>query len=445
MSTTGFNKFFFIAALFWFLAACSIPPLFHIQNPPAGWDVDVYHHAIDSLRAGRDPYLDGIAVQRARHAEMLLQPERMPPYTYVYSPLTLPILGLIARIPLYTTGVVYWSIYCLAMIVLPCTLLFASQPRERNLFLLLAPAAPFFPGLIQTNVFFSGNIAYILYALTFAAAVLGWKRNLWWPFYLVVLFASACKAPLLTLLLLPVFSVRKHWIPAGITAALGLGLFFVQPLLWPALMSHYLEAVELQFSFNHDFGVSAAGVLGEFLFLHGHSYSFICTIFYLLYATAVFLSLWRLSRAYFAGRFTLQQFLPTLLVGVILLNPRVKEYDVAAVALPMAYLLWRTFHYITPSPRRASTELCLFFIAINAVGMSFSADVWRPVEMLLLSGLYISGAWMLTYPKSSQSRWSWQSARPEEVLSLAHVDENSSTAVRSRSPSAILSHRSQPS
>src|SRR6201999_375654 len=105
-----------------------------------------------------------------------------------------------------------------------------------------------------------GNIAYILYGAVLAAAFLGWKKNLWWCFYVVVLFAACVKAPLLSLALLPALSARKQWLPTTATVAAGLLLFACQPLIWPALFKHYLEAVELQFSFNQDFGCSPAGL-----------------------------------------------------------------------------------------------------------------------------------------------------------------------------------------
>ncbi len=44
-------------------------------------------------------------------------------------------------------------------------------------FALLAPAAIFFPGLLQNDVFFSGNVACILYALVLLGAVVGWRAG----------------------------------------------------------------------------------------------------------------------------------------------------------------------------------------------------------------------------------------------------------------------------
>ncbi len=72
----------------------------------------------------------------------------------------------------------------------------AAEPEERPIFALLAPAAIYFPGLIETKVIFSGNLVYILYGLVFATAWLGWRRGAWSWFYLATLSASCFKAPL---------------------------------------------------------------------------------------------------------------------------------------------------------------------------------------------------------------------------------------------------------
>ncbi len=141
----------------------------------------------------------------------------------------------------------------------------AVEDSERRYFIYFAPVAAFFPGLLANGTILGGNIAYILYALVLLAAVVGWRRGSWHWFYLAVLAASCVKAPLLSLVAIPVLSARRQWIPAGITTAAGAAFFAMQPLVWPTLFKHYLQAVELQFSYNHDFGSSPAGLFSEIL------------------------------------------------------------------------------------------------------------------------------------------------------------------------------------
>ena len=69
----------------------------------------------------------------------------------------------------------------------------------------------------------------------------------------------------------------------------------------------------------------------------------VCLIFYLCYAIPLFALLFALSRRYLQGSFTLRQWAPVLLVGVILFNPRILEYDVAPITLPLTLIAWRFF------------------------------------------------------------------------------------------------------
>ena len=378
-----------IAVVFWLLALASLP----ILMPPPGWDLRVYVNAIHSLQAGHDPYADGIAVQRAFHNRIGAHSIWPPPFTYVYSPLTLPLLRLIGKIPLDFSGTVYWLLFAAGFLAMVLVTLGAAEPAERPVFALVAPAAIFFPGLLETKVIFSGNLVYILYGLTLATAWLGWRRGTWSWFYLATLGASCFKAPLLTLLMIPALSARRQWLPACATAAIGLALFAVQPLIWPSMFGNYLEAVSLQFSYNHDFGLSPAGLLGNILFQRQLPYSAASTACYIAYAAPTLGVLVYLARRYFAGQISLQRWIPVMLLGVILLNPRIKEYDVALLSVPMAMILWR-FVGRGRTPLQTGIAAFVFLAAVNAVGATAEV-MWKLTEGILLVGLFIAGTWDL--------------------------------------------------
>src|ERR1700728_2288589 len=90
---SGFNRYLpAIAVIFWVCAIITAVIWFFIPSAASGWDLHVYANAIHSLRIGHDPYLDGIAVQRAFHAHLAEHPNAAPPFSYVYSPITLPLL-----------------------------------------------------------------------------------------------------------------------------------------------------------------------------------------------------------------------------------------------------------------------------------------------------------------------------------------------------------------
>jgi len=376
-----------VAAIFWILAFASIPGWISIDRP--GWDVSVYLKAIHSMQAGHDPYADAMAVQDAFHRDLASHPNAAAPFSYVYSPITLPLLRPIGAVPVWLSGTVYWFLYAVCALCLVWVGMQAVEDSERNGFLLIAPAALFFPGLLQHDVILSGNVAIILYALVLLGAVLGWRRGHWYWCYLAILLASCYKAPLLILAAIPALSARRQWLPAGIAVAAGFALFAVQPLVWPSLFHHFLQAVNLQFSYNRDFGCSPAGLLSNLLVDRGISYSIAGTVIYLLYAVPVFAVLLHLSRRFLDGRFSLRQWIPVLLLGVFLLNPRLIEYDIVPLALPMALIGWRFLARYYP-PTRA----ILYLVSIVAIGNVFAAQNyghWKQVEGIFLIVFFVAG------------------------------------------------------
>jgi hypothetical protein len=250
------------------------------------------------------------------------------------------------------------------------------EQQERRYLMFFAPAAVFFPGLLVNGIILSGNAAYILYGAVLATALIGFRRGQWRWCYLAILIASCFKAPLLSLAALPLLSARRQWLPAAITTVAGVALFAIQPLLWPSLFHNFLDAVELQFSFNRDFGVSPDGIFSGILFDRGIPYSPACLFFYLLYAVPVFAVLFYFSRKFLRGHLSLPQWIPVMLLGVILLNPRLIEYDLAPLALPLAVIGWRFFSSRASVP---ITVACLG--AIFAVTNFIAFDDWSASKL----------------------------------------------------------------
>ncbi len=362
-----------------------------------GWDVDIYRAGMHSLRAGHDPYIDATSVQRLFHEQLLANPKLLlaqdPPFSYVYSPMTLPLLRLIAAIPGWLSGGAYCVLYFAAALAQVWVTFRAVERSERPYFRYLAPVAIFFPGFLANATIMSGNVAYLLYAMVLVAAVLGWQRGIWRWFYLATLAASCVKAPLLSLVVIPILSARRQWLPVVCTGAAGIALFAVQPVVWPTLFRHYLEAVDLQFRFNRDFGCSPAGLFGDVLYSHGIAYSPASMIFFVAYAIPLFALLIYLSRLYLRGSFSLAQWMPVMLVGVILLNPRIMEYDTAPIALPLALIAWRLLARWTRPPRRIAC-LSLLFLAANSVG-TLSWNIRKLTDGPLLILFFGAGVWNL--------------------------------------------------
>lgn len=375
---------------FWILVFAAMPVWIAVDT--SGWDVVIYHSAMNALAMGHDPYSDATAIQKLIHTQGL-QPGQEPPYSYVYSPVTLPLLRLISRGPATFSAACYWVVYVAALLTQVWIGLMATMRAEKKYFLWIAAVTPFFPGFLGSGIVLGGNVAVILYAAVFFTALIGWKSDTWRWFYLAVICASCVKAPLLGLLAIPVLSARKQWIPAGAAALAGIALFALQPLIWPSLFRHYLEAVDLQFRYNRDFGMSPAGLFSGVLWDHKLPYSPASFIFFLGYAVPLFVFLVYLSRQFQQRAFSLKEWIPLLMVGVILLNPRIMEYDVAPLALPMALIAWRVIARIA-RPHRTLVVFSLFFVACNLFAF-LGWERWKIAEGALLVVFFVAGSWDL--------------------------------------------------
>jgi hypothetical protein len=393
-----FSGYRWVPFVFWVLAFAAIP-VWNASFPGLDNDAKIYLNTIHSIHAGHDPYADGIATTTAFHNQPVQSPNAQPLNPYIYSPITLPLLRLIGSFPtaLYIWG--YWLIYAAGALAQIWVGMQATEPKERRVFVFLAPAAPFFPGLLQTSTLMCGNIAYILYGLVFVAAFLGWRRGRWHWFYLAVLAASCCKIQLLSLLAISILSTRKQWLPACTTAFAGVALFVMQAWLWPSYFHNYLHVIELQLSYNHDFGSSLAGLYSMILLNAGLPYSTASMIFYILYALLILGVLLYLSRKFLGGKFPLKQWIPVMVTGVILLNPRIQEYDYAPVTLFMALILWRCMASLT-SPARAIISSFLFFAIVNVIAVLIapidtSSFYLKCIQCFLLAGAFAAGCWNL--------------------------------------------------
>jgi hypothetical protein len=378
-----------LALVFWICAAVTVVVWALQPGYVVGWDLNVYKAAMASLQKGHDPYSDAMAIQQVFHAQGPHPPGTPTPFSYVYSPLTLPLVALFGWLPLWLAAGIYWLAYLAATAAVLLVAWWAVEPKERRVFALLIPAAVFFPGMLQNDVLFSGNLAYILYALVAVGAWLGWTRGKWWPFYIAVLIASCFKAPLLSLVAIAPLSARRQWIPAAATGVAGVVLFAMQPHIWPSLFHHYLEAVELQFSYNHDFSSSPAGLTADALY-DVIPYQITSAVMYGI-TTLVFGGiLLVLRKRFLAGKIRLRHWVPLVMLGAVLLNPRIMEYDVAPLTVFMTLLWWRFFN--AGSTRgRAIVLMSVAFLAANA----FAAVTWRPAACVVAVATFFAGSWNL--------------------------------------------------
>jgi hypothetical protein len=219
--------------------------------------------------------------------------------------------------------------------------LLLAKPGEHLFLASIAPLSLLFPGWILFPTVLGGNIAFLLYGLIFGTFWLAWKRDLWLWFYAAVILASCVKMPYLVYLAVPLLCRRRKLFPVSIAAACGVGLFATQKLIWPELFRSYMLAVNHMFTFNNDFGASPAGRFGATLEAHTSHYAAWGTAIYLMSAAVVFGLLLYLATGYKKGLLTDEQWFPVMLTGVLLLNPRINEYDLIPVTIMMALIACR--------------------------------------------------------------------------------------------------------
>ena len=376
------------ARLYWALAILGM--MAWIAADPPGWDLDVYRKAVSSFQSGHDPYQDEIAGTGDYARNLSAEYGGGASLYYVYSPVTLQIVAVTDKFRI--SRLLYWLVYAGCVLAIVLVAASAITTRDPRYAALVPPAALFFPGLLVNGTLLSGNVAIILYGLVYAGAAIGWRKNRWLPFYVAVLLCSLFKLPMLGLLAIAVFSAPKQWIPASVTAVVALSGFAAQSYFFPILFRHQLQAVDHLFSFNRDVGCSPAGIFAGLLFDHGAPYFPLAPLFFLVYALPICAILYRLSKRFLAGDLLFAEWMPVLLVGVTLLNPRLLEYDVLPITIPLALIAIRSAHR-APCPKLAALMLCGLWLAANsAVFASHRTLRWKQVECVILCALFILGS-----------------------------------------------------
>jgi hypothetical protein len=313
-----------------------------------------------------------------------------------YSPLfMIPALGVARLLPLGLTIMIFGLAYFSGWLAQLWVGMQFATPKERKILRYAAPVIAFFPGLLINDVIVSGNLAYILYGLMLASAALGWKRGRWIWFYLAVLASSCVKVQLLTMLAIPLLCGKRQWVRTMITGAAGLGLYALQFRIWPQAFHVYVNTLKVMSQSRRDFGCGPAGNLARVLQIMGVPYEKPAIVLYVVFALAMFVLLLWLSRLYHAGRVRFASWAPVMLLGVVLLNPRILAYDVAAVSLPMALVAWRSLRGVGRTSRRPVLfGFAIAMLALNVFAASDNRATILPDElllMLLMLGIFAAG------------------------------------------------------
>jgi hypothetical protein len=371
-----------------------------------GWDSVVMWNAIQTLGHNGDPYAEGIQRQQIFHLHQISGLSEQRPFVYVYSPLTLPVIRQLKVFPFWLLATIYTGVVAFGYLLQLWAGFQMATESERRWLTLALPFLVFFPGLLNSDIVMSGNIAYPVYGLILATAVMGWKRGRWHWYYIAVVLASLFKIPFLTLLAFPILVGKRQWLPACGAAAAAALVYITQALLWPSLFRENLLTVHLDFEYERDFGLSPSGILGTKMWSLGQAHLPVVLITYLVFTTMVGIILLYLAHLVKQSVISNEVFLPLAIVGTVLLSPRIKEYDVAAITIPILLVIYRALHFAWnrnllrrsfPSfsamhriSKGAIIAVSGLFLILNVIA-GIGSD-WSPTESVILTGAFIFGS-----------------------------------------------------
>ncbi len=290
-------------------------------KPQFGWDLDVYIAAARALAAGLDPY--DSAVLHAMGVEPVLH--------FTSPPLIAWILGLFGRVAPWLMGPLLSTLTLVALTATPMLLARLFYPR--------LPAA----GVVAIGASFAGfhcagvtalfavNMGTLLYLPIIATLADGLLRRRWTAFHIAVAIATVFKPFYAAFWLAPVlahgFNFRQARVGAIAACASAAG-YLLPALLTPTQFNAWLDRLSLQTLGSADVGESAFGAAFTTHWPADHPLA--PYLVHLLFAAALVGLAATIRRPHVRWA--------ALLVGVILINPRMKEYDQAIAAVPLVYL-----------------------------------------------------------------------------------------------------------
>ena len=288
-------------------------------------DLPVYSHAVQTWLAGHSPYDASLS-----------------PLFFLYPPVFLYVAGLLSHlVPEHSGALVYAAVLIAAACAIPLVLAryFFRMPWLSPLFaLLLFFASPRFTGVLAMC---SMNIASILYCLAFLGAVPGLRRNRWEWFYLAVFLAAMVKINFLVLLLLPLLAGRGQWPRSVGCGAAVIAANLGERVIWPELYAGYEWSLEQGILLNQQFGYGPFGILASYHHKRhigaGTVAYIVAGVFAILLLSSMFALRRRLARI--GNLADNGVWLALVLAVIILVNPRVMQYD-ADIALLAGFVLW---------------------------------------------------------------------------------------------------------
>lgn len=340
----------------------------------------IYKDAISDWLSGLDPY-------RTIHRAL----------RFVYPPVFLYAGGWLARI---FPGLIGWYLYILVIVVstlaLPVVLarFYFCQPWLTPAFAILIFLAE--PRLTGVLALANGNIAAVLYLVTFLAAVPGLRANRWTLFYVAVFAGALVKFPFLLLLLLPLLTGVRQWRNSGVCVGAVVLAYLLQKFAVPDLYSGYKWSVDQQLTVMNHYGY---GVLGIVAGLQNKLYGKVGVLPSVLSVlfTGIQIAVLFVLRPRIQEPTRNPLWLALVVLSTIFASPRLLEYD-ADVALFAAYVIFA----LVLQTRRLLTLLIILFLPSLIVSHLIKAQTLVGCYETLVLLLAFAGAFAVLWRRHAK-------------------------------------------
>jgi hypothetical protein len=307
---------------------------------------------------------------------------------FIYPPIFVFVGSWMARA---LTPVLGWKIYLITSMgsVLGTPLVLAHAYLRR---LGWADALTMFllsPFALTEQVFFGANISSAFYFFALLAGAVGVAQNRWLWFYLVIVLAAAVKVTFLLLLLLPLLAGIGQITSSVVTTSMTCSIYLLQKIMIPGIYQQFRVALFNQTFTARNYGYAPFGVTANLL-TRFHVVAYVIPgAIQITFALSILLTMLWLRHRMRSGRVPLRddRWLALIIIAIVLINPRMFDYDVTTGLVPAYFLLvanWRS----PVALLLAAISLSGFFIGHGAIGFLF----------VLLSGFVVGAGSLATRP-----------------------------------------------
>jgi hypothetical protein len=367
--------------------------LLHRHDLTVGWleDLPIYKAALHAYMQGVNPYA---VTHRLMH--------------FVYPPIVLACISFLARImPGESEWVLIIGIHIMCVLAAPLVL--ASYYLRRPwltpaMALLIWLAEPLYTGV---RALFSANIAPSLYLFALLAAIPGIRRNRWYWFYVVVFLAGMVKATMILLLLFPLLAGTQQWLPSTLTVVAVAAINKVQQMFMPGFYADYKASLLQQVTGlrMYGYGVFGTAAVVEQKVHHdqvGISSYAVHILFAVILLAFLFLLRRRGANALRIANATPDAavlWLGLIVMGFVMVNPRVLHYDI--------YLaLFAAFVVLATTLRLHGWKLLLLLLLLFLPGLLalphsrpwLVPQTWQLLIVLTALAAGIRRLWLETQP-----------------------------------------------